>query len=878
MSVNIGMPARVFAFPDGTTMTPEIIESAQRCYAEHDWQSLGYLYQRTSDLAWESGHRMAAVRLLLAEHWVATHCGDERRQREAAYFLAMRHRLQAQFLPAEAWARETLRSALAAESAIVHVAAWRELAAIRECAAAYDQGLEFCDAAESVCRDYAGIPGMASARVKTLLQRAVLLRLRGTFDEALEALRQARELADDVGVDELTRGLIELREGGMQVVVGRAGAALVAYQAAAEHFAGVSTHNLLIARVRQIACLRALRRQAEALELTDELAALFSPGTDRQRLGQVLLERAEVLHELGDEARVRDTLEQGRALFEHGGDLEALRWHLQMARTLMDDRDRGDLANAIRYLAHVLREAAAPGHGDLIRTMLALFQLCRMPESAGISPELRFGACRAALLAAELQRDSLSEPAQRWSLHAYREEIYTAAVLLHAVAGDTRAAAQITEAGRADLLNQVLASGARDWPGALTDLPVIPGPRDPGLVRDVFAVSQAICAALTEGTPFRRVGDLPPREVLAPDSELDELADMIVMSHLAYNGSEWWVSVATRPRGGGWSVSICDAPPPVTRLLDQLNAGQLLPPRGISSGTWEQLGTFLLPDQAIWRGTPDGPAGVLICPDPRLWQVPHAALTRGGVALAEVAEVTLTPSLRTSQLLRERAGQRARAEPVTARPAGSVLDEALPGHETELAALSAWPAGLRRLASVADLADGGPLGLLYVSGHGDKPGARTELGPARLTLDSLASRELPPVVLLNGCWSGTTEGRFGQDPLSLAVGGLIGGADVVIAGIGRIGSMSSAHVAARTLKLIQQGRPAGSALRTAQTEVKYGHPELTAFEWAGLTAVGTSYPHGSPLAATGLRTEFWNAAQSAVLESPTACHYTPAWT
>jgi len=95
----------------------EITEAAQRYYAEHDRQSLGYLYQRTSDLAWESGHRMAAVRLLLAEHWVAIRCGDERRQRESPYFLAMRHRLQVQFLPAGAWARETLRSALAAESA-----------------------------------------------------------------------------------------------------------------------------------------------------------------------------------------------------------------------------------------------------------------------------------------------------------------------------------------------------------------------------------------------------------------------------------------------------------------------------------------------------------------------------------------------------------------------------------------------------------------------------------------------------------------------------------------------------------------------------------------------------------------------------------------
>ena len=78
---------------------------------------------------------------------------------------------------------------------------------------------------------------------------------------------------------------------------------------------------------------------------------------------------------------MRATLEQGRALFEHGDNLEALRWHLHMARTLIDDRDHGNAAEAIHHLAHVLREATAPGHADLIRTMLALFRLCRMPET-----------------------------------------------------------------------------------------------------------------------------------------------------------------------------------------------------------------------------------------------------------------------------------------------------------------------------------------------------------------------------------------------------------------------------------------------------------------------------------------------------------------
>jgi hypothetical protein len=97
---------------------------------------------------------------------------------------------------------------------------------------------------------------------------------------------------------------------------------------------------------------------------------------------------------------------------------------------------------------------------------------------------------------------------------------------------------------------------------------------------------------------------------------------------------------------------------------------------------------------------------------------------------------------------------------------------------------------------------------------------------------------MPPLVILNGCWSGTTDGRFGQDPFSLAVGALIGGAEVVIAGIGHIGSAASAHVAARRLSLLQQGRPPGAAIRQAQNQIRASYPGLTAFDWASLSAVG----------------------------------------
>jgi len=158
-------PERALAFPGSAgqvTWPEEVLAAAQRYHAEHDWPMLAELYQRLADIAWNQEYRAASIRLLLAERCLAERIGDQRRLSECTYFLAARHRLQDHFLPAEAWAREVLRSPPAVESATMHIAAWRELAAIREVSSDYDQGLEFCDEAASLYQRYAGARGMAS--------------------------------------------------------------------------------------------------------------------------------------------------------------------------------------------------------------------------------------------------------------------------------------------------------------------------------------------------------------------------------------------------------------------------------------------------------------------------------------------------------------------------------------------------------------------------------------------------------------------------------------------------------------------------------------------------------------------------------------------
>jgi hypothetical protein len=103
------------------------------------------------------------------------------------------------------------------------------------------------------------------------------------------------------------------------------------------------------------------------------------------------------------------------------------------------------------------------------------------------------------VLAADLQRDSLTEPATRWSLHGLREEFYAATVLISTELGEAGSAAQIAETGRADVLNHVLTtpSGRRAATIAAEQL-AMPGP-DPELTRRIFEVGRMSADAIRSG-------------------------------------------------------------------------------------------------------------------------------------------------------------------------------------------------------------------------------------------------------------------------------------------------------------------------------------------------------------------------------------------
>jgi hypothetical protein len=485
--------------------------------------------------------------------------------------------------------------------------------------------------------------------------------------------------------------------------------------------------------------------------------------------------------------------------------------------------------------------------------MFGLHYLMQLAEHPNVTSSLWMAACRAALVAADAQRDTLGGAENRWALQAQREEIYAAAVRAHAEASAGSAVAHIIEIGRADLLNHILSTGTVLPAGAhsgsviLTDFPIVPPPVDPELVEHVYRVAAAAVGALGAEGPSEVPVQLPPLPGPGPaDAELDGCADVVATIHLGrYRRGGWWSAVAWRAAGSAWGVAVRDADGAVARILDTTAAGGFLPSRGTSVRTWEQLGDFLLPGDELWAGTPDSPRSVALCPDPRLWQIPYPALRRGGVYLTDIAEVTLVPSLRTLLLLHRRRDQRISGQgggvgSSAAGPAVSMLDVALPGHEQERAALDAWAAGYHPIDDLDLLVEAAKsASVLYISGHSADLGESAMLGTKTVTMSVLASHSLPPLLFLNGCWSGTAASRYGRDPLSLALGGLAGGADTVIAGVGRIGSVASADVAERTLHLIQAGRAPGSTLREAQRATRDRHPELGPMEWASLCAVGT---------------------------------------
>ncbi|MDC2960390.1 CHAT domain-containing protein [Streptomyces gilvifuscus] len=809
---------------------------AASLFHESNWGELYDLYDRLAERAWKANCRTEALRLHIAARAVAKRAGDVAALLDTTRFLAERHRLSTAFLAAEAWNLQQLTTSPTPETAMYHVIAWRARSELCEPVAAYESAVVFSDQSLAVAQRFPAAPGVARARTQTLLQRGNTERLRGHLETAYAFLREARQQAEQLqGKDASAhiQGLIARAHARMDVTVGHFESALSMYLEAEDYFRkSESSVNVRVVRVARVAALRLLGRFPEALALCRELAQECEElGQDRTR-GQILLEQAEVLEEMDEGEEAGHILEQARRYHEGRRTLEAARWNRHMGRRLIISK--GDMERAAAHLTTSLDIAIRDEGPDLTRTWYVLHDLSRLE----IFDPLRLVASRTALVGADLQRDRLSLPRNRWALHEQREEVYAGALMVHTAAQQHEDVARIVELGRSDVLDHILENPTRGTHQSLTELPLVLPPSDPDRVQEVFRSARAIHTALTgdpAGSSRIEAPTLPGR--LPSATEADALADVVVLLQVGRGSEGWWSSVASRTRHGSWHASRQTAPPELDALLSLLATGEPLPEYGISDRTWEALGRFLLPHDTAWGGTTEHPLSLLLSPDLRLWQLPYGALRRDGVCLLDVAEVTLTPSLRTQSLLHRAHTSTDPVPEAAAAPAASVLDPQLNGHQNENEALSAWPGSHLHLDTLDPARDLTTAALLYLSGLGDAAGA-TRLGPLGITLDLLAALRLPRLLILNGCWTGTAASRYGRDPLSLAVGGLLGGARTVVAGIGYINSWSSAQVGAAVLSSIARGETPGSALRQAQRTLRNTYPELGPYDWAGMCLIG----------------------------------------
>ncbi|MGW0581597.1 tetratricopeptide repeat protein, partial [Streptomyces sp. NPDC002920] len=427
-------PGTAFSFPPATATrqsTPpnaEFVEDAERTRATDlfrasDWADLGHHYDRIAERAWRTNRPAEALRLLLAARAAAQRAGDTGALLERTRFLAERHRLSTAFLAAEAWNLEQLGTEPTPVNAPYHVSAWRARAELCEPSGAYESAVAFSDRALAVAERFAGAPGVAEARARALLQRGNTERLRGHLETAYSYLRDAREEAERLTGEKASphlRGLIARIHARMDVTVGHFESALAMYLEAEDCFReSGSGVNVRVVRLARVSALRSLGRLPDALALCRELVRECEElGLDRIR-GQLLLEQAEVLEAMGDGEETARTLELARRHHEGARTLEAARWNRHMGRRLI--MSKGDMKAAAAHLTASLGIATREEGPDLTRTWYALHDLLRLEGDAELPESLRLSASRTALAGADLQRDRLSRPENRWALHEQRE-------------------------------------------------------------------------------------------------------------------------------------------------------------------------------------------------------------------------------------------------------------------------------------------------------------------------------------------------------------------------------------------------------------------------------------------------------------------------
>jgi tetratricopeptide (TPR) repeat protein len=756
----------------------------------------------------EAGRQRHALRCRLFALAVAVTNGDDRAVRIRG-FVASAHRAMASMFAAQAHNLAIIREPAAAR--LDRARAWAELAACQVHASPF-VAERSARRAVALC-DQSPDPELTRVAAIAHLELSAALRLTGRFAQASIEANAAIDLAGD---DPMIAGVAAMRAGAAHMAAGDPEHAVTAFAKAIASFEGRSERNGAMARMRQAVCLGRLGRMDDALAALDEAERVVGTSRDPLTLRQIRLERATLLAEPDPEAALAELREVRRGGLPDSW--ETGRSWLEEARIR---RHLGhEPLSAAACLGRALRLAAT--RRDPAAVASCLVEAFRLHDHLALAEARWLTAARWIAVALEGLTGDFGLVNERGTLRREREAGYVAAILAETAEGDPARAAALMDLGLAEAIEHRIA--------ALPASGFFEVPRRPlgqNAARDLFAFASRLAADLTSDRTASGPLAEPPDLARRPGD--GDAAELIVRIFSTPSG---WITVTAwrSSAGDGWHAEYLDTPHEVARIFDALDAGRVLGGRGTRRSVWEKLGSVLIPGKLL---EDMDECGRLYCAiDQRLWGLPFPALPAGGGRIADRIELVLVPSLAARPLLE------ARARPP--RQNGPILTAVDPGFP-EHAALAAWPGGQIPAAEATD-DDFASAMMLYIAGHGNTPGITGELavGGTPVTMEWLSGRRLPPVVVLAGCWSATPAGRAGEDPYALAIGALLGGADLVFAGTGRIGMAATTLIVEQILDRLGDGESPVPALRRAQLAVRDEYPGLGPYDWGALLTIGTA--------------------------------------
>ena len=245
------------------------------------------------------------------------------------------------------------------------------------------------------------------------------------------------------------------------------------------------------------------------------------------------------------------------------------------------------------------------------------------------------------------------------------------------------------------------------------------------------------------------------------------------------------------------------------------------------------------------------PPNLVLCTGNLLGAVPVAALRVGDSYLAELAYLSVVPSLDLWESLRSR-------RPGSGTGILAYVDPELPGARREQAALG------RSLPSVTwttagelrqKLTDATRYAAVVIAAHGSPPIAATGPhleGAARaglaqslalgtndyLTAADLLTAKLPSGLITASCWSGRLPAQTAMETHGIPTAALIAGARWVLAGVVDTGGITAGRLMSTFYEKLSAGTPPAEALHHAHREFLDRRPTAPPGGWASLSVVG----------------------------------------